>query len=260
MDIILLAFIMSFVAGMSTLIGSASVLFVKKFNKNLLSWALGFSAGVMIYVSFVELFKESQTYLINTFGNMTGMKIFLISFFSGMFVIALIDRLLPEITIPYDLEKIKKTDLQKLHKTSILTTIIVILHNIPEGIITFTSFLVDPVFGFAVTIAIALHNIPEGIAVSLPVYFSTKNKKKALFFGLLASIAEPFGAFIAYFFLNNFMNPKIMGIILAVVSGMMIFLSLDELLPSAREHCESNFSEFGLVTGMMVMAISLLFL
>jgi zinc transporter, ZIP family len=145
-----------------------------------------------------------------------------------------------------------------LLKMGVFTALAIGIHNFPEGIATFTSALQDPALGVAIAIAIAIHNIPEGIAVSVPVYFATGDKKKAFKLSFLSGLSEPVGAIVAFLFLMPFLNDIMFGIIFAAVAGIMVFISLDELLPAAKKYDEAHMSIYGLIGGMAVMAVSLL--
>ena len=197
-------------AGLATGIGSTIALFAHRTNKRLLSFSLGLSGGVMIYVSFVELFQQAREAIGAIYGLMTALAI-------G-------------------------------------------IHNFPEGIATFATAVENPTLGIAIAVAIAIHNIPEGIAVSIPVFYATGDRMKAFRYSLLSGLAEPVGALLAYFILMPFMSPVMMGCILAGVAGIMVFISIDELLPAAREYGEAHISIYGVMSGMAIMALSLILL
>lgn len=261
---ILFAFSLTLFAGLSTGIGSALGFFTKKTNTKFLSISLGFSAGVMIYVSFVEIFMKAKDSLTIELGDKLGTWITVIAFFGGIFIIALIDKLIPSGENPHDIRKVEDLDEnsslknQKLLRMGLFTALAVGIHNFPEGLATFISALQDPSIAIPITIAIAIHNIPEGIAVSVPIYYATGSKKKAFFYSFLSGLSEPIGAIVGYLILLPFMNDLVFGILFASVAGIMVFISLDELLPSAREYGEHHLSIYGLIAGMMVMALSLL--
>jgi ZIP family zinc transporter len=149
-------------------------------------------------------------------------------------------------------------DKQKLMRMGLFTALAIAIHNFPEGLATFTAAISDPGLGIAIAVAIAIHNIPEGIAVSVPIYYATGNRKKAFWYSFASGFAEPLGAIIGYLILMPFMTPAVFGILFAGVAGIMVFISLDELLPSAREFGEHHLSIYGMIVGMGVMAISLL--
>ncbi|MFA6807324.1 MAG: zinc transporter ZupT, partial [Bacteroidales bacterium] len=148
----------------------------------------------------------------------------------------------------------------KLMRVGLMTAIVIAIHNFPEGIATFISAMESPQLGIAIAVAIAIHNIPEGIAVSIPIYQATGNKKKAFWFSFLTGLAEPIGAIIAYLILMPFLSHTLLACIFALVAGIMVFISLDELLPAAREYGEHHISIYGLISGMAIMAISLILL
>jgi ZIP family zinc transporter len=265
---VLFAFALTLFAGLSTGIGSAMAFFAKRTNTRFLSLALGFSAGVMIYVSFVEIFDEARRVLSDEYGDRTGTVYTVLAFFGGMLLIALIDKLIPSEENPHEVHSIeemsekgkKKKKDRKLMRMGLLTALAIGIHNFPEGLATFTAALQDPGIGIAIAIAIAIHNIPEGIAVSVPIYYATGDKRKAFRLSFLSGLSEPIGALIGYLILMPFMGPLTFGILFASVAGIMVFISLDELLPAAREYGEHHLSIYGMVGGMAVMAVSLLLL
>ncbi|HOO84409.1 MAG TPA: zinc transporter ZupT [Prolixibacteraceae bacterium] len=267
----LIAFLLTLFAGLSTGIGSALAFFTKTTNTKLLSYILGLSAGVMIYVSFVEIFPSAMDEFMNKFTEKKAILLTIVSFFGGMLIITLIDKFIPSAENPHEVRTVedmgnptKEKNYKKLHRMGIMTAIAVAIHNFPEGIATFMSALNDPTVGIAIAVAIAIHNIPEGIAISVPLYFATGNRRKAFIYSFLSGIAEPVGAFLAYVLLMPFLTHHnsgvVLGIILAAVAGIMVFISLDELLPTAEEYGEHHISIYGVVSGMLIMAFSLLLL
>jgi ZIP family zinc transporter len=264
---ILFAFGLTLFAGLSTGIGSALAIFTKHTNTKFLSLSLGFSAGVMIYVSFVEILFKGREILISeeVYGELMGSCITVLSFFSGIALIAIIDKLVPSVENPHEMRKVEEIDTsdfksRKLARMGLFTALAIAIHNFPEGLATFTAALSDPSLGIAIAVAIAIHNIPEGIAVSVPVYFATKNRKKAFWLSFSSGLAEPFGALVGFLILMPFLGDDntLMGIVFAGVAGIMVFISLDELLPAAEEYGEHHLSIYGLLSGMGLMAVSLL--
>ena len=260
---ILFAFALTMVAGLSTGIGSIIAFFAKKTNKRFLAISLGFSAGVMIYVSLVEIFVKARESLVAGLGEKPGAWVTVLAFFGGIAFIALIDRLIPEEENPHEMknvvadnvEKIKK---EKLIRMGLMTALAMAIHNFPEGMATFVSAYKEPEIAIPIVAAIAIHNIPEGIAVSVPIYQATGSKKKAFMYSFLSGLAEPVGALVGFLILLPVMNDSIFGIIFGAVAGIMVYISVDELLPSAREYGEHHLSIYGLIAGMAVMAVSLL--
>lgn len=260
----MLAFGLTLFAGLATGIGSVLAFFTSRTNTKFLSLALGFSAGVMIYVSMVEIFVKAKDALVGEMGPVQGNWATVGAFFGGMVLIALIDRFIPKQGNPHELKKVEEMSSinpandPALLKMGTFTALAIGIHNFPEGIATFTSALQDPALGIAIATAIAIHNIPEGIAVSVPVYFATGSKKKAFKLSFLSGLSEPIGALLAFLVLMPFLNEIMFGIIFASVAGIMVFISLDELLPAAKKYDEAHTSIYGLIAGMMVMAVSLL--
>lgn len=262
---ILIPLSLTLFAGLSTGIGSLIAFFAKRTNKKFLSYSLGFSAGVMIYISFVELFAQSQSILMQHYGGKMGMSWAVVFFFLGILFIGIIDRLVPSVENPHEARSIEsmkdkpKTN-AKLMRLGIITALVIGIHNFPEGIATFISALENPTLGIAIAVAIAIHNIPEGIAVSIPIYQATGDKGKAFRLSFLSGLAEPVGAILAYLVLMPFLSKVLLGFVFALVAGIMVFISLDELLPAAREYGEHHISIYGLISGMAVMAVSLILL
>lgn len=256
------AFGLTLFAGLSTGIGSAIAFFAKKTNTAFLSVSLGFSAGVMIYVSMVEIFYKAKDVLVNEMGDKQGYWITVLAFFGGMFLIAIIDKLIPSVENPHEIKNIEdygdKAKNKRLMRMGLFTALAIAIHNFPEGLATFTAAMNEPHLGIAIAVAIAIHNIPEGIAVSVPIYYATNNKKKAFFYSFMSGVSEPVGAIIGYVLLMQFMTPVVFGILFASVAGIMVFISIDELLPAAREYGKHHHSIYGLVLGMIIMAVSLL--
>ena len=260
-----MAFGLTLFAGLATGIGSALAFFANRTNTKFLSLALGFSAGVMIYVSFVEIFIKARDALAVDFGLVKGTWITVAGFFGGILLIGIIDKLVPSFENPHEIRGIEEMKPehasdknQKLLRMGMFTALAIAIHNFPEGLATFAATLADPALGMSIAVAIAIHNIPEGISVSVPIYYATGSKKKAFYYSFLSGIAEPVGALIGYFILLNFFSDFIFGILFAGVAGIMVFISLDELLPSAQKYGEHHLSIYGLILGMAVMALSLL--
>lgn len=261
-DNILFALGLTIFAGLSTGIGSLMSLLSKKFNPKFLAGSLGFSAGVMIYVSFVEIFNKAKDSLIVVHGEKFGTIYTVVSFFIGIALIAIIDKLIPSIENPHEIKNIElkniNTNNKNLLRMGMFSALAIAIHNFPEGLATFMSGLTDPTLGISIAVAIAIHNIPEGIAVAVPIYYSTKSRKKAFWLSFLSGLSEPIGALLGYFILRSFFNDSMLGIIFAGVAGIMVYISLDELLPTAEEYGEHHVAIGGLVAGMMLMAVSLI--
>jgi ZIP family zinc transporter len=261
-----IALLFSTLAGLSTGIGGAVVYFSKLKNTSFLSLSMAFSAGVMIYVSFVEMLPHSFDELSNVYGGTKG-NIFAVGlFFSGMLLVYLIDKLIPspehapianEEESNMDLALVK--DRKGLFKTGVLVAVAIGIHNFPEGIATFVSSMNDLSKGAIIAFAIAMHNIPEGIAVATPIYYSTGSKRKAFLYALLSGLAEPLGAILTFYFLGDVIGDKFFGFIMAFIAGIMIYISIDFLLPSSVKYGNNKLMTRGIVAGMFVMAVSLLF-
>lgn len=287
-------------AGLSTGIGSAIAFFAKATNYRFLSIATGFSAGVMLYVSFVEIFYKGADALVESYGDRWGQWINVAAFFGGILLIAVIDNLIPSAENPHETHaEAEAAPLRgacsplpglhrgetgnggvlppgvhdhsgvdgKLMRMGLFTALAIGIHNFPEGLATFLAVLEDPALGVAIAIAIALHNIPEGVSVSVPIYYATGKRRRAFAYSVASGLAEPVGAGIAYLILRlvfagkgGTFPPAVMGIIFGVVAGIMVYISLDQLLPTSRAYGKGHDSLLGLVGGMALMALSLLLL
>ena len=260
---IILAFALTAFAGLATGIGSAMAFFSRRTNKSFLSVALGFSAGVMIYVSFVEIVSKARESLSASSTPSVGEWLTVISFFAGMLVIMIVDFLVPAPENPHSLHTVEEEadpDQKNRHllRTGTFTALAIAIHNFPEGIATFAAALEDPALGWSIAVAVAIHNIPEGISVSVPVFFATGSKNKAFWLSFLSGLSEPLGAAVGYGLFRAFFSPKTFGFVFAGVAGIMVYISLDELLPAAREYGKSHLVIGGVIAGMAVMALSLL--
>lgn len=262
----LYAFILTLFAGLATGIGSVIAFFAHRTSRGFFSFTLGLSAGVMLYVSFVELFDQSRDLFACSLGGREGEVCAALFFFVGMGVIGLIDKLVPSFENPHEMRRVENMNVpvsggeSRLHHMGILTALAIAIHNFPEGIATFMAAESNPSIGVAIAVAIALHNIPEGVAVSIPIYYATGSKKKAFVYSLLSGLSEPLGALLAFLVLMPFMNDVVLGGVLAAVAGIMVYISIDELLPAAREYGKPHVAIWGMVVGMIVMAVSLVML
>lgn len=254
------AFGLTLLAGLCTGLGSIVCLLYKKFNPKFLGLMLGLSAGVMMYVSFIEIFTKAKLSLSLVYGDKLGYTYTVLGFFSGILSIILIDKLIPSSEhshqhLSKDSKDIKN---EKLYRLGLFSAIALAIHNFPEGLATFMSAINDPSYGISIAFAVAVHNIPEGIAVAMPIYYATKSKKKAFWFSFLSGLAEPLGAIIGYFILKQFFGENIFGIIFSAVAGIMVYISLNELIPTAREYGGHKITITGILLGMGLMALSLL--
>ena len=260
---VLFAFGLTLLAGLSTGIGSALAFYTKQTNKKFLSVALGFSAGVMIYVSMIEIFAKSRSALEVVYGPTVGYWVATLSFFAGIAIIALIDKFVPSFENPHELRDVEEAGAGRskdpaLLRMGMMSALAIGIHNFPEGLATFASAMQNPTLGVSIAVAVAIHNIPEGIAVSVPIYYATGDRRKAFAFSFLSGLSEPVGALVGYFLLRSFFHDGMFGVIFGAVAGIMVFISLDQLLPTAQKYGEHHLSIYGLIAGMAVMAISLL--
>ena len=260
---ILLALGLTLIAGMSTGIGSLMAFFTKATNTRVLSGVLGLSAGVMVYVSFMELMPEALDGIEMVYPGKEGIIYVLMAFFVGMGLIAAIDFFIPEDENPHEFHFANGfggdgKPKERLKRTGLMLALAIGIHNFPEGMATFVSALDGLDVALPIVIAIAIHNIPEGIAVSVPIYHSTGSRRKALWYSTMTGLAEPVGALFGMLFLLPFWTPTVGALLLAAVAGIMVYISFDELLPGAEEYGHHHFAIGGVILGMVIMAFSLL--
>lgn len=256
---IVVAFTLVLLAGLATAVGGAIAVSRATISPVFLSTSLGLSAGVMLYVSFVELLGEAENTLTEAFGS-SGPWWTMAGFFGGIVLIGVIDRLVPAVINPHEMSGADEaSDVRRgqLMRTGVFTAGALALHNFPEGFAVFLAALQDPTIAVPVVVAIAIHNIPEGIAVAVPVAYATGSRLTGFFYSLLAGLAEPVGALVGFVVLQAFVGPVAMAIAFAVVAGIMVFVSLDELLPAARGFGHHHATIYGLVAGMGIMAAGL---
>jgi zinc transporter, ZIP family len=244
---IALPLLFTFLAGASTVFGGLIVLAVRSPSNTFLAFTLGASAGVMLMVSFVELLGRA----IEDVGFVPAN----IAFFAGIAVIFAIDLLVPHHFM--EDRNVEPNENSRLLRTGTLVALGIAVHNFPEGMVVFFASLESLRLGGVLAIAIAIHNIPEGIAVAMPIYHATGNRTRAVLYAGLSGMAEPLGALIAALFLLPLLTEEAMGYVLAFVGGIMVFISLDELLPAAHRYGEEHWVILGILLGMLVMAVSL---
>lgn len=251
---VLTALLLSFLAGTATAVGGALAFVIKKENLSVLSLGLGFSAGVMLYVSFMEILPQAAQSLSGVYGEKPGAWMSTGIFFGGIVIAWLIDALLPS----HHVEEHTLDQSAKLKHLGLFTALALAIHNFPEGLATFMASMKDATLGVSIAAAVAIHNIPEGVAVALPVYHSTGSRSKAFWYSAFSGLAEPAGALIGFFALRSVLGASAFGVMFALIAGIMTYISLDELLPTAHEYGDGHKVIWGVVGGMMVMALSLL--
>ena len=242
------AFLLSTIAGISTLIGFLFI-FIKKDRDSTISKALGFASGVMFTISVIDLVPNSFLLIVKKYNLIYSLFLIIMSFLIGVFFSSIIDKKVGEKS---------KNDL-KLYKLGIITMLVIMMHNIPEGIATFITTTNNIKLGVVLTIAIALHNIPEGISISIPIYYSTNSKLKAFIYTLISGMSEPIGAIIAYLFLSKFVNDTILGVIYSIIAGMMINISINELYKEAANYSKKNTIIYFIIGSFIMILNHLLF-
>lgn len=275
------AFTLTLLAGLATGLGGLVAFMAHRANARFLAGSLGFSAGVMLYVSFVEIIPKAHDFLVRDLGEQTGTWAMVGGFFGGIAVIAVIDRLVPAHANPHefthdpqdvaraeqapglpanDAPSVTSLRQAALLRMGLLTAMAIAIHNFPEGFATFMTALADPALAIPITVAIALHNVPEGIAVAVPVYQATGSKRQALGLAFASGLAEPVGAVVGFALLRPWLTDTMFGVVFAGVAGIMVFISLDKLLPTSEKYGGHHLAVYGVVAGMAVMAVSLVLL
>ena len=263
---VVFALLLTLAAGLSTGIGSVLGLLNRRFSPRILALSLSFSAGVMIQVSFVEIFPKARTALTGALGSQAGYGSTVGAFFTGIAVMAALDQLLPShaMVLPPDGEERPANNdhgqSRMLMRMGLFSALAIAIHNFPEGLATFVAALDNPRLGLGIALAIAIHNIPEGLAISAPIHYATGSRSKAFWLSFGSGLAEPLGALLGYWLLRPVMSPLVLGLIFASVGGVMVYICLDELLPAAQRYGTHHQMIAGVIAGMLVMSISLVLL
>lgn len=242
------AFILSSIAGISTLIGFLFI-FIKRNREVIISKALGFASGVMLTISVIDLVPNSFLLIINNYSKIHTLFLIIIGFLIGIVLSSIIDK---------KVEKNSKNS-TKLYKLGLITMLVIMMHNIPEGIATYITTTQNTKLGLVLTIAIALHNIPEGISISVPIYYSTNSKFKSFLYTFISGISEPLGAIISYLFLSRFVNNTILGMIYSVIAGMMINIAINELYKESVSYNKKNTIIYFIIGSFIMILNHLLF-
>lgn len=245
MNSISMAFLLTTLAGLSTMLGCMPIVINIKNENKIIAGSLSFAAGVMICVSVTSLVPESIGILESNYNGIITVLLSFTFIMIGMIISSLIDN------------KLTKRKNTQLYKVGIISMIAIILHNVPEGIATFISTTKDTSLGISLGIAIAMHNIPEGISISIPIYYATKSKGKALIYTFISGLSETFGAIITYLFLLPFINEVILGLLFSLIAGIMLYISFVELLPTSVSYEENNITKIFFIIGLVFMLLKL---
>lgn len=242
-------------AAAATMIGGFSVFTAKESNPRMLAFGLAFAGGAMVYISLVEIFWKSLSSFSEVLPDKVAYTDATLAFFAGVVLLVVIDRLIPNphnrLTTPHNEDK------THLKRVGLLAALAITVHNFPEGMATFFAALEDPVLGSSLAFAIAVHNIPEGVSIAIPVYYATGDKKLTLLACGISAIAEPVGALVGYLILAPFLSPYVFGAVFGIIAGAMVFLAMDELLPTAKRYASGHDAVYGMVIGMAAIALSL---
>ena len=256
---VLVALAVTLAAGLATALGSLLVIFAKGPNPRLLAFGLAFAGGAMVYVSLTEIFAKSVASFTLAYDARLGFTFATFAFLAGLLLVMAIDMLVPN---PHDVlasddPALREHNREYIRRVGLLTAVAITVHNFPEGLATFFATLGNPAAGLPLAFAIAIHNIPEGIAIAVPVYFATHSKGWAFGASLLSGLAEPLGALIGFALLARYLNEAVFGAVFGIIAGIMVFLAIDELLPAAKRYAQGHETVYGLVSGMGVLALSL---
>lgn len=255
---VLIAFGACALAALTTILGSAALFNVKEPNPRLLSFGLSFAGGAMVYVSLVEIFVKSTHAFHQVFADKTAYSMATIAFFCGILLVILLDRLLPNPHNALESTEFEHDDKKHVARMGLMAALAITAHNFPEGMATFFATLDDPAIGAPLAMAIAIHNIPEGVSIAIPVYYATGSRKKAVLACTISAVAEPVGALLGYAVLQPFLSQAVYGWIFGIIAGIMVFLALDELLPTAKKYAKGHETVYGMVLGMAMLALSLI--
>jgi ZIP family zinc transporter len=262
MDISFTQFMVAFgitaAAGLVTVLGSILVFTSRVPSPRLLAFGLSFAGGAMVFISLSEILNKSIQSFSLDYGDKIGFSYGTLSFLAGILLIAFIDHFIPNPHDTLDEHKAQHINQEHIKRVGLMTVLAITAHNFPEGLATFFATLENPQIGLPLALAIALHNIPEGISIAIPIYFATHSKSKALIACFISGLAEPIGALIGYGLLAPFLSDAVFGGVFGVIAGIMVFLALDELLPAAKRYAKGHETVYGLVSGMVIMALSLI--
>jgi ZIP family zinc transporter len=252
---VLVALAVCAAAAMSTVLGSVFVVFAKEPSPRLLAFGLAFAGGAMVYVSLVEIFWKADQAFAELYDARTAYTYATLAFFAGVLLLVLIDRWIPN---PHGVMSSVSGDQAQIKRVGLLAAFAITAHNLPEGLATFLATLDNPAVGVSLAAAIAIHNIPEGVSIAIPVFYATGSRTKAVLATVLSALAEPAGAIIGYVLLAPFLSPTVFAVVFGMIAGAMVFLALDELLPTAKRYAVGHETVYGIVTGMAALAASLI--
>lgn len=256
MSTIQFAFLITILTALFIIFGTFIGINIKTKNTKLLSLILGFAGGIMLYLAFLEILPESLGILQGKFGEDKGRLFSIMSFFSGIFFISLLDKVIPDFTEMSEEEK--KLPFSCLYRVGVFSALTIGIHNIPEGFSTFMAAMKSESLGISMGIAIGIHNITVGLAIGIPIFLATKSKSKSLFFSTLSSSMTVLGGVIAYYFIGNILDDSFFGIVFSLIAGMMVFIALDEILPTAEKYGDHHLVIYGIIGGMLLTAISMI--
>jgi ZIP family zinc transporter len=252
---VLVALAVCAAAAMSTVLGSLFVVFAREPSPRLLAFGLAFAGGAMVYVSLVEIFWKADQAFAELHDARTAYSYATLAFFAGVLLLVLIDRFIPN---PHGAMSSANGDQAQIKRVGLLAAFAITAHNLPEGLATFLATLDNPAVGVSLAAAIAIHNIPEGVSIAIPVFYATGSRAKAVLATVLSALAEPAGALIGYALLAPFLSPTVFAVVFGMIAGAMVFLALDELLPTAKRYAVGHETVYGIVTGMAALAASLI--
>lgn len=266
MNDLVFASVITLASGLTMGLGGMSVFLMGKENPKVIAFSIGLSAGAMLMIAFMGIMPSVGDSFVDLFGDDKRASMQpLLMFVLGLFLMIGIDRMLPSSVHNHPNAAPELPDVDgetkngKMLRTGIAIAIAIGVHNIPEGIATFTTLLTDRSLGLMVTIAVVIHNIPIGIAIAMPIFLATGSRRRAFFAALLSGLVSPAAAFLAYIFMMPFLSAVVMSSLLAVVAGVMVYISIDELIPASRRIGHHHLSTYGVVVGMALLASVFMF-
>ena len=251
----LFALTLTTLAGLSTGLGGLVVLLFKRPRARMMAFSMGFAGGVMLTVSLSDMLPHTVEAYSDTMGRFPAALASASLCVMGMLIALLLERCIPdekELAARPDGHAARGTPAINpgALRSAMVTTAAIVLHNLPEGILTLFTSYASPTLG-------ALHNIPEGIAISVPVYYATNSRVRGALYALLSGLAEPAGALLAFFLLRSFISPLFLNGLIATIAGIMIYVSISELIPEGFSYGRRGYTVGGLVAGILAMSVGI---
>lgn len=251
----LFALLLTLVLGLFILLGTI-IVFITKNNEKFVSFSLALAFGVMISLSIFELFPEAYEHL-EILENWK-IPVLLGCIMVGIIILKLLDHFIPHHADDEGHHHSKKEHMEHLYHIGIVSSIALVLHNLIEGMAIYGTASTSIHLGLLVGLGVGLHNIPMGMVIASTFYKSSENKKKTVVISFLISISTFVGGLIM-FFLNGIMKEElILGILLSITLGMIIYIALFELLEQMIHSKNKKETIIGIILGTSILFLSLL--